>query len=81
MFSVLSAVILVLIIIPLVGALPDIVIDVPGVVNGSVYSFIRAGAYFLPMTTVAAILTITLALFVLRMLIAVIKAVKEILLV
>lgn len=80
MFTFLSAFVLVLIIIPLIAALPTVSIDVPGVVNGSVYSYIRAGAYFLPMSTVGVILTISLSLFILRMIIAIIKAVKEILL-
>lgn len=81
MFSIISGLVLALIIIPLIAALPTISIDVPGVVNGSVYSYFRAAAYFLPMSTVGVILTISLSLFVLRMLIAIIKAVREILLI
>lgn len=80
MLTFLSAFIIALIIIPLILSVPTVVIDVPGVVNGSVYSFIRAGAYFLPMSTVGVILGITLGLYVFRMIVAVIKAVKEILL-
>lgn len=80
MLTFLSGFILVLILIPLIASLPTIVIDVPGIVNGSVYSFIRSAAYFLPMQTVGIILGITLGLYVFRMIIAIIKAVKEILL-
>lgn len=80
MLTFLSAFIIALIVIPLILSVPTVVIDVPGVVNGSVYSFIRAGAYFLPMSTVGVILGITLGLYVFRMIVAVIKAVKEILL-
>ena len=80
MLTFLSAFIIALIVIPLILSVPTVVIDVPGVVNGSVYSFIRAGAYFLPMSTVGVILGITLGLYVFRMIIAVVKAVKEILL-
>lgn len=80
MLTFLSSFIIALIVIPLILSVPTVVIDVPGVVNGSVYSFIRAGAYFLPMSTVGVILGITLGLYVFRMIVAVIKAVKEILL-
>ena len=80
MFQFLSFFIIALIIIPLITALPTIAIDVPGVVNGSVYSFIRAGAYFLPMDTVAVILGISLGLYVFRMIVAIVKAIKEVLL-
>lgn len=78
MFSALSLFIFALILIPLIAALPAISISVPGVMNGPVYAYIRAAAYFLPMSTIAGLLTITFGLYVFRMLITLILTVKQI---
>lgn len=79
MTAVIVVLILTLVVVPCILALPTITINVPAVLDSSAYSYIRAGFYFLPVNTVAAILTITLALFLFRLLIAVVKAVWELL--
>lgn len=79
MTAIIVGLILVVVVIPCVLALPTITISVPAVLDSSAYSFIRAGFYFLPVNTVAAIMVITLALFMFRLLIAIVKAVWELL--
>ena len=78
MLQFLAAFVVAVIVIPLILSLPTIVIDYNGVINGSVFSFIRASAYFLPMGTIGVILGITLSLYVLRMIFAIIKAIRTI---
>lgn len=79
MTAIIVGLIFVLVVIPCIMALPTITINVPAVLDSSAYSYIRAGFYFLPVNTVSAILAITLALFLFRLLIAVVKAVWELL--
>ena len=55
---------------PLISRMPDIAINYDGIANSSVYQFIRAGLYFLPMDTVVRILSLVIALWVVRLVIA-----------
>ena len=74
-----TAIIIVLIVtlvaIPCIAALPTITISYSAVTTSSVYSYIRGAMYFLPVGTVAAILGLILAIWLFRILIAVIRAV------
>lgn len=78
-----TAVIIILIVslvaIPCIAALPTITISYSAVTTSSVYSFIRGAMYFLPVKTVGIILSLILALWLFRMLIAIIRAVWAIL--
>lgn len=55
---------------PILNRVPEISIDYAGVSSSSVYQWIRAGLYFFPMNTVVAICTLTMALWILRVVIA-----------
>ena len=55
---------------PILNPIPEISIDYAGISSSSIYQWLRAGLYFIPMNTVVTILTLTLALWVLRMAIA-----------
>lgn len=68
-----------IVLIPALGMLPAISINVGSVISSSVYSYIRAAAYFLPMVTVGQILVMQVTLWIFRLVIAVIKAVWEVL--
>lgn len=59
---------------PIINRVPDITINYDGIANSTVYQFIRAGLYFFPMGTVKTILTIIIALWVLRVVIAVLHS-------
>lgn len=52
---------------PILNRIPEISIDYAGISSSSIYQWLRAGLYFIPMNTVVTILTLTLALWVLRM--------------
>lgn len=77
--AVIVGLIVAVILIPCIAALPVITISADAVIASDFYTYIRAGCYFLPMGTVAAILGLTLALLLFRIMIAVIKAFWEIL--
>lgn len=64
-----------LVVIPCLIALPTISISFSAVTTSSVYSFIRGAMYFLPVGTIATILGIILALWLFRVLIAVVRTV------
>ena len=55
---------------PILNRVPEISIDYAGVSSSSIYQWLRAALYFFPMNTVVAICALTLALWVLRMVIA-----------
>lgn len=55
---------------PILAKIPSVNINYDGVVTSSVYQYIRAALYFFPMQTVVNILSIVLALWVLRVIIA-----------
>lgn len=55
---------------PIVSRMPDIAINYEGIANSTVYQFMRAGLYFLPMDTVIRILSLVLVLWVFRIVIA-----------
>ena len=55
---------------PILAKIPPVNINYDGVVTSSVYQYIRAALYFFPMQTVVNILSIVLALWVLRVIIA-----------
>lgn len=59
---------------PLVMRIPSVQINYDGIANSTVYQFLQAGMYFLPIGTVTAILTIVVALWVLRIVIAVLHS-------
>lgn len=56
---------------PLVNRMPDIAINYDSIASSSVFTYIRAGLYFLPMGTVLKIFGVIVALWVLRIIIAV----------
>lgn len=68
-----------LILIPCIAALPAINIDANEVISSSFYSYIRAGMYFLPVGTVIAILSIQVALWSFRIIIAVVQSIWKLL--
>ena len=55
---------------PILNRVPEISIDYAGVASSSIYQWLRAALYFLPMNTVVTICTLTLALWVRRVVIA-----------
>lgn len=55
---------------PILAKVPDLSIDYEGISNSTVYQFIRAALYMVPMDTVLSILKITVALWVLRVVIS-----------
>ena len=56
---------------PLVNRMPDIAINYDSIASSSVFTYIKAGLYFLPMHTVWNIFSLIVALWVLRIIIAV----------
>lgn len=64
-----------LVVIPCLVAMPTISISYTAVTTSSVYSFIRGAMYFLPCGTIAIILGIILALWLFRVLVAVVRTV------
>ena len=56
---------------PLVNRMPDIAINYDSIASSSVFTYLRAGLYFLPMQTVLQILGCIVALWVLRIIIAI----------
>ncbi len=67
------------ILIPCIAAMPVITISAEAVISGAFFSYIRAGLYFLPLGTVSAILMIQVALWIFRIVIAVVKVIWELL--
>lgn len=67
------------VVVMLIGFLPTINIDPTAVVTSSAYAYIRAGCYFLPMQTVVTIISLVLALWLFRLIVAIIKALWDIL--
>lgn len=59
--------------------LPQISINVDAVVASSAFDYIRAAMYFLPVKTVAAILSLILALWIFRIVVAFVKTVWDLL--
>ncbi len=55
---------------PLINRIPDVWINYDSIASSSVFTYIRAGLYFLPMQTVWSIFSIVVALWVLRIVIA-----------
>ena len=55
---------------PILDRVPEIGIDYAGISSSSIYQWLRAALYFLPMNTVITICALSLALWVLRMVIA-----------
>ena len=70
---------LILIVFGLLAALPAISIDKDAVTSSSAWSWIIAACYFMPMGTVITILTLIVALGVFRLIIAVVKAIWDML--
>lgn len=56
---------------PLVNRMPDIAINYDSIASSSVFTYIKAALYFLPMHTVWNIFSLVVALWVLRIIIAV----------
>lgn len=67
------------VLIPCIAALPAINIDANAVISSSFYSYIRAGLYFLPIGTVTIIFGIQIALWTFRIIVAVVRAVWDLL--
>lgn len=55
---------------PILARVPEISLNYDGIANTTVYQFLKAGLYFLPMQTVTTILSITVALWVLRVIVS-----------
>lgn len=55
---------------PLINRIPDVAINYDSIASSSVFTYIRAGLYFLPMHTVWNIFSLIVALWVLRIIIA-----------
>ncbi len=55
---------------PILARVPEISLNYDGIANTTVYQFLKAGLYFLPMQTVKTILAITVSLWVLRVIIS-----------
>lgn len=55
---------------PLVNRMPEIAINYDGIANSTVYQFLKAAMYMLPMETVFRILSLVLLLWVVRVVIA-----------
>ena len=55
---------------PILSRVPEISIDYAGVTSSSIYQWLRAALYFFPMNTVVTIFALTLALWVLRVVVA-----------
>lgn len=77
--GVLLALICSIILIPCINALPTITIDAEAVISSSFFSYIRAGLYFLPLGTVSVIFMLQLSLWIFRIIVAVIRAVWDLL--
>lgn len=77
-FAILAGLIFILIMVPLISAMPTIHINTLAVMDGGFYACIRAAAYFLPMDTISAILGIIFILFLFRILVSVLKLFKSI---
>lgn len=56
------------------GKVPDLNINYDGLASSSVYQYLQAALYLLPMDTVSSIFAITAALWVLRVFIAFFRA-------
>ena len=67
------------VLIPCIAALPAINIDANAVISSPFYSYIRAGLYFLPIGTVTTIFGIQIALWTFRIIVAVVRAVWDLL--
>lgn len=67
------------VLIPCIAALPAINIDANAVISSSFYTYIRAGLYFLPIGTVTTIFGIQIALWTFRLIVAVVRAVWDLL--
>lgn len=61
------------IVVSLIATLPTITIDPTAVTTSSAYEYVRAACYFIPANTVLTILTLILAFWVLRVVIALVK--------
>ena len=59
---------------PIVNRIPDFQINYDGLSSMSVYQYLRAGLYFFPMGTVITILEIVIALWSLRICIAILHS-------
>ena len=59
---------------PILVRIPDLQINYAGLSSMSVYQYLRAGLYFFPMGTVVAIMEIVLALWVLRVCVAILHS-------
>lgn len=75
----LLSLILSLILTPGINALPTIHLDSAAVISSSFFTYVRAAMYFLPLGTVTAILAIQVSIWVFRIIVAVIKAVWDLL--
>lgn len=62
---------------PLVNRIPDVAINYDGIANSTVYQFLKAACYMLPMDTVHRILSIVLLLWVVRVVIAFLHSVWQ----
>lgn len=59
---------------PLIARIPDVTINYDSIASSSVFTYLRAGLYFLPMQTVLQIFGCIIALWVLRIIIAILHS-------
>lgn len=71
--------ILTIIVLPLILLLPQINIDFVGIINSNIYTYLRAGLYFLPVLTVSKILILTVSIWVFRVIVSLIRTIWELL--
>lgn len=55
---------------PLINKMPEIAINYDGIASSTVFQFLQAGAYMLPIGTVNSILSIVVGLWIVRVVIA-----------
>ena len=71
--------VLIVVVISCLLLLPTIHIDVDAVTASTAFEYIRAGLYFFPVQTVLRIISLTLSLWVFRIIIAVVKTIWDLL--
>ena len=71
--------VLIVVVLSILLLLPTINIDVDAVTASSAFEYIRAGLYFFPVNTVVQIITLTLSLWIFRIILAVVKTIWDLL--
>ena len=72
-------VLLIPVVVGIIAFLPTLTIDTAAVVSSSAYAYVRAAFFFIPVNTISAILGIILGLWVFRIIIAIVRAIWDML--